>query len=87
MKIEPVTKSQVQMIAGVIGTIGAMICNLGDVDVSKGAGVLGPQEKCLWTKDGRRITITMTSDGGLIASCAKHPDPEMAAEVERRASE
>jgi len=87
MKIEPITRSQVKMIAGIIGNIGAMICNLGDVDVSKGAGVLGPQEKCLWTKDGRRITITMTNDGGLIASCAKKPDPELAAEVEGRVSE
>ena len=76
MEIEPIDEKTVSMIARAIGPISSMVCNLGQVDVSRGCGILGPHEKCLWTEDGKRIRISMISGGGLIASCSKEPDPD-----------
>ena len=76
MEIEPLDKKTIAMIARTLGNIPAMICNLHEADVSRGCAQIGPREKCLWTKDGKRISIATTVDGGLIASCSKEPDPE-----------
>ena len=77
MKTEPVTRETVNMIASVIGSTAAMIVRLGDVDLSKGAGIISNNEKCLWTMSGHRISVLLSSDGGVIASCGKEPDPDI----------
>ena len=80
MKIEPITQQQVDALIKAMGFLSAMVCSLGDADILKGRGVLenkeGNTKHCLWTKDRRRITVTLCSDGGLLASCGKTPDPE-----------
>ncbi len=78
MKIEPVNQRQVDALERAIGPMGSMICDLDQVDLSRGRGVLDGMNRCLWTKDGRRITISLCSDGSCIAGCAKEPDPELA---------
>lgn len=72
---EPVTQQTVDMIARSLGSIQSMVVHFGDVDVGKGCGVVSSSEKCLWTKDGRRISIAVLPHGGFIASLSKSVDP------------
>lgn len=80
MKTEPVTKEQVAAMQRSIerahGRVGAMLTGLWEVDLTKGRGILEGNTRCLWTQDGRRITIALPADGGLIVSCGKARDPE-----------
>lgn len=78
MKIEPVTRAQVDALASALGGhIPAMIARLHEVDLSRGRGVLEGHDRCLWTKDGRRITVSVSLyEGSVIASCGHEPDPE-----------
>ena len=73
---EPVTTKTVDLIAKAIGNVGSMIAGLNDVDIAAGAGILGEQTKCLWTKDGHRIEVWLSSDGGYGASKSKEIDPD-----------
>ncbi len=76
MELESIDRKTLQSIAKAIGSVSAMVCRLPETDISRGCGVLGPKSKCLWTKDGHRITFEMIQGGGFIASCSKVPDPE-----------
>lgn len=71
---EPITKANVNMLVNALG-FGATILDLHLVDYSRGALQVGNREKCFWLTDGRRIDISMTSDGGVIASTTKEADP------------
>jgi hypothetical protein len=55
----------------VLGHVAALVVGLGDVDLGRGRGVLGGNDRCLWRKDGRRIDVSVTGDGSVIASCEK----------------
>ena len=70
---EPVTKKQVDIIAKIIG-LGAIIVELDKVDYSVGRGILEGNDRCLWTVDGKRITIEAGS-GALIVSQSTEVDP------------
>lgn len=76
MIVEPVTPEQVRMIKAAIG-IGAIIIEFDDVDCARGRGVLEGYSRCLWTKTGKRITITVASDGGIIVSQSTEVDPDL----------
>lgn len=56
--------------------ISAMIAGLGEVDISAGAGVINDNTKCLWTKEGHRIEVWLSSDGGYGAAKSRAIDPE-----------
>lgn len=73
---EPLPEKMVNYIAECLGGIGSAIANLQNVDYSAGAAKTGPMEKCFWDKEGRRITISATIDGGIIADRSKEVDPE-----------
>lgn len=72
---EALTTEQLMTLTRIIGPLPATVCRLGDVDTKLGRGVLPGTSRCMWTKDGRRITVTIESDGGVIASCSKDQDP------------
>lgn len=76
LKIEPVTRDQLKSLMRALEPLQSIILQLGAVDLAKGRGVLEGNSRCLWTKDGRRITLTPTSDGGFVGSCGRTPDPE-----------
>jgi hypothetical protein len=76
MKIEPVNEKQIDALIRCIGMAGAMVCGLGEVDLTRGRGILDDMNRCLWTKDKKRITVTVASDGGIITSLGKEVDPE-----------
>lgn len=75
--IEPVTDRQLQSLIQAMGSIAApMILDLGNVDLKAGRGVLEGHNRCLWTKSGHRITISLSSDGGVIGSLSSEIDPD-----------
>lgn len=78
VKREPLTQANLDMLARTLRPIEQMVIQLGDADLSKGAGVLGNNRKCIWTKDGHRITFTMISGGGILSSLSKEIDPAAA---------
>ena len=75
MKTEPLTKAQVKALISMTG-FGAMIIDWNDIDYDIGRGVKDGNDRCIWNKDGRRIDITITDDGGCIVSQTKEPDPD-----------
>lgn len=80
MKIEPVTQKMINsLIIASGGPAPAMISGLTEVDLSRGRGVLDDtgRKHCLWTKDGHRITVTVTTDGGVIVAKSNEPDEEV----------
>ena len=54
---------------------GAMIIDWRDIDYAVGRGIMEGDSRCLWNKDGRRIDIIVSRDGGLSATQTKEPDP------------
>lgn len=74
LRYEPLTRATVDMLARHLGPIQAMVLGLADADLSRGTGVLSGDSKCIWTKDGRRITFWAGS-GAFGASCTREPDP------------
>lgn len=75
IKREPLTQANLDMLARTLRPVEAIVVRLGDADLSKGAGVLSNNRKCIWTKDGHRITFTMISGGGFLSSLSKEVDP------------
>lgn len=73
MQQEHLTTQQVQMIRQAAG-LGGIIMNW-DIDYSVGAGIISASDKCLWSKDGRRITCSLIPHGGYIISQEKESDP------------
>jgi len=71
---EPLTKLQFGVIKMTVRPIEAMVVGLGDTDISKGAGVIDGQTKCVWRKDRKRITLSHKSDV-FIMSVSNDPDP------------
>jgi len=53
-----------------------MLIDFGNIDYSLGRGVGKGNDRCLWTKKGQRIDIAVASDGGIIASQTREPDPD-----------
>lgn len=73
-RYETVTDDVVAMIARSLGPIQSMILRIGQVDTAAGCGVINKTTKCLWTKDRRRIVLSV-SFGLFIGSVSEQPDP------------
>ncbi|KKL28467.1 hypothetical protein LCGC14_2374830 [marine sediment metagenome] len=73
-RFEPVDASIVRMIGNALGSTGAMIAGLSDVDILAGCGVIDNNTRCLWTRDGYRIEVWQR-DGSYGASKSKKVDP------------
>lgn len=73
--IEPVTQSQVHSLVRCLRS-GIQIIDLGEVDFKAGRGVLEGNNRCLWTKKGHRITVAISSDGGMITTQSREIDPD-----------
>lgn len=75
IKREPLTQANLDMLARTLRPMEQMLVRLHDADLSKGAGVLSEGRKCIWTKDGHRITFTLISGGGFLSSLSREVDP------------
>jgi len=74
-KLEPVTEEQLKSLVKMVG-LGAIILDLGNVDLKAGRGVLEGNNRCLWTKAGHRITITVSQDMGVVSTISREIDPD-----------
>ncbi len=73
---EPVDRQIVYMIGTALGQMACMVVGLNEVDVSLGCGVINDHTRCLWTKDGHRIEVWCSNDGGYGAARSKEIDPD-----------
>ena len=71
---EPIMAAQLRMIAYSLGPIQSMVLRLGEVDLTAGAGIIDDRCKCLWTRDGRRITFRFEF-GGFVGDLSNQVDP------------
>jgi hypothetical protein len=78
LRTEPVTQEQVNALKRSMMPIARMISGIDEVDVSRGRGVLDESNRkhCLWTKAGHRVTVVVSTDGGVIVSKSNEPDEE-----------
>jgi hypothetical protein len=74
-KYESLDQKTLNMIRNNLGAVGALVCDLGLVDLAKGAGVISGSSKCIWTEKGHRVTVSLVTGGGFIASKSKDVDP------------
>lgn len=78
--LEPVSQAQFDSLLAAVtrahGGIGLVISGLCQADVAKGRRPASPGVYEMWTKERKKITIAMTTDGGLCVSCSKEPDPD-----------
>ena len=72
---ETLTDDQLQMIQRAVGSIQTMFLRLNEVDLTKGTGIIDEKTKCLWTKDGKRITLSL-SYGAFCGSTSREADPD-----------
>ena len=75
LRYEDLEPEAVTAIQGAFSGMQSAIMRVMEIDPVRGAGVLGPDSKCVWTKDGHRITVWQSSDGGRGGSCSKDPGP------------
>jgi len=72
-EIEPVNKSQLDALAHMLG-LGAILVDFTKIDPRVGRGVLEGQDRCLWTTEGKRVTVA-AGGGAVLASLSDAPDP------------
>lgn len=72
-KYEPLTPQVAAMLQRSFTGPQAMVLGIGEIDPSRGTGVLDTG-KCVWTRDGRRITF-WAGHGSMGASVTKVVDP------------
>jgi hypothetical protein len=73
--VHPTSKGHIDAIRRALGPTASAVVRLSEVDVERGEGLIGPASKCVWTKDGRRITFTISGDGSLVGTVTREPDP------------
>ena len=78
----PLTIAQVERLVAAVG-LRAQELDFGLVDLRRGLGVLGPKDRCVWLRDGRRIDVRFPSAAGFAtAICTDGPDPDAPAYLE-----
>ena len=69
------TQKTIRVIREAFPGMQSVILRLGDIDPARGSGRIDDHTRCVWTKDGYRITMVQTRDGGRIGTCSKEKDP------------
>ena len=89
MKIESITKENIEGLIRCVGRVSAMISGLDNVDLKKGRGILDESNSthCLWTKEGKRITVDISkSAGSVMVSLSNNIDEELPPDLEQLCS-
>lgn len=74
---ERMTKENRDMLIRVVGTFASLIVDFDKIDYERGSMQTKERERVFWTTDGNRVTFTMSTDGGVIASQSKNLDPDL----------
>ncbi len=81
---EELTQETIEAIRRAFPGIQGMVMRTSDIDISRGAGVMEGDTKCVWTHDGHRITMSIDNrmahgfgmpSGTKIGACSREPDP------------
>ena len=72
-KYEPLTEAMAAMLQRSFTGLQASVLGIYEIDPARGAGVLDGK-KCVWTKQGRRITF-WAGHGAMGAALSKEVDP------------
>lgn len=75
LSMETVDKEQLKALSKMITPLAQMIIGIKDVEPKYGRGVLKGDDRCVWRKDRKRITICPVFGGGLVATCSNDIDP------------
>lgn len=73
-RVQPITQARVDAIKRAIGPAASAVARMYDVDPTRGEGIIGSLSKCLWLKDGKRVTFQL-SNGTIIGIVSNEPDP------------
>jgi len=71
---EELNQSHIDKIIRNMGISAGFIIDFGKADFTRGSVQTGARERCFWTTDGNKVTIAITSDGGIIGTQSKEPD-------------
>ena len=74
---EKMTKAHRAIVIKQLGFGASLIIDFNKLDFERGSMQTGPMERVFWTTDGNKVTVVMTSDGGVIATQSKEPDPDL----------
>ena len=74
---EKMTKANRAAIIKGLGFGASFIIDFNKIDWERGSMQTGPKERVFWTTDGNRVTIVLSSDGGVLGTQTKDPDPEL----------
>ncbi len=80
MKREAITQAQLDALARMLG-MGAMLIDVDGINLALGRQAKGRDAWSMWTHAGHRIDVTLTADGGFMASQTKEPDPDCPSEA------
>ena len=72
--LEPMAQADLRVVARGIGAVPSMICRLNEADLTRGKARIS-HGRCFWLKDGTRVSIVLTPDGGHVAAPSDKPDP------------
>ena len=73
-RYELLSEGTFKLILAAFPPVARMVSGLNEVDLTKGAGTIDSNSKCLWTKSKHRITIAI-GGGCYSASKSNEPDP------------
>lgn len=74
MKTQPITKEQIDSLRKTLSGTKKNI-KWKDIDYEVGRGIINKKKYCLWTNEGYRIDISVTSQG-IKVSQSERKDPE-----------
>ena len=74
-RYERLTREQWERALFEIGPEIAMAAGLYYVDYRMGIGIIDDNSRCVWTRQGRRVTITYDEGRPVAAKIGKTPDP------------
>jgi len=73
--IEPISRDVVETLESSLSPMEKLVIGWERVDIFAGIGWTGPQARCMWREDGRRVTFSLHPPHGHCVSVSLAPDP------------
>ena len=74
-KYDELSKRTVRVITESFPGIQGLVLRLGDIDTARGSGVIDEHTRCVWTRDGHRITMSQGPQGTRTCAYSNWKDP------------
>ena len=72
---DELTKRTVRIIRESFTGMQGLILRLGDIDLARGSGRIDEHTRCVWTKEGHRITMSQGPEGTRTCAYSNWRDP------------